>query len=59
MTVVKRMGVSVTALPDTPEQTVRAAEVLARAITGLAFDGISVSLNIHEFEDDDEEVRDS
>jgi hypothetical protein len=57
METVKRMGVSVTALPDTPEQTARAAEVLARAITGLAFEGIGVSLNIHEFDDEDE--RDS
>lgn len=51
----RRIGVSVTILPDTQEQVARAAEVLARTITGLAFEGMGVSMNIHEYDDEETE----
>lgn len=48
------MAVNVTVFPATQEQTVRTAEVLARAITGLAFEGIDVSLSLSQFDDEEE-----
>jgi hypothetical protein len=46
--------VSATIVTKYPEHITRAAEVLARALAGLALEGISVGLNIGQTEDEDE-----
>ncbi len=37
-------------LPETSEEAVKAVEVLSRAATGLAFDGINTSITITTYE---------
>lgn len=38
-----------------PEHALKASEVLARAAAGLILDGISVSVNMHTIDPDEEE----
>lgn len=47
--------VSASVVTDNAEHAARAAEVPARAITGLALDGVSVGLNITTVDEDEEE----
>lgn len=49
------ISVSLTTLPESEEQAAKAAESLARVAAGLAFDGMTVSLTITNFDDSDEE----
>ncbi len=51
------MAISISAmvLPETSEEAVKAVEVLSRAATGLAFDGINTSITITTYEPEDED----
>jgi hypothetical protein len=46
------IGISCTILPETQDEAVKAMEALTRVATGLAFEGISVSLSINSYEPD-------
>ncbi len=48
------IGVSATILPKTQEEAIKAVEVLSRAVAGLAFEGISVSININPYDPDED-----
>lgn len=49
------MVISATVVTTSPDHAVRAAEVLARAASGLILDGIDVSVSMGIPEDDDPE----
>ncbi len=49
------IGIHTTILPDTQEEAIKAVEVLSRAATGLAIDGISVTIAINNFDPDEDE----
>lgn len=42
---------------DNPEHAAKAAEVLARALAGLALEGITVGLNMSQQEDEESETE--
>jgi hypothetical protein len=46
--------VSCTVVSEKPEEIVKASEVLARAASGLALEGINVSVNIGTVPDEEE-----
>lgn len=45
--------ISATVVTDNAERVVRASEVFARAVAGLALEGMVVSVHISESDDDD------
>lgn len=51
------IGITLTALPQNPEEALRVTETLSRAATGLAFDGMTVSLALATYDDDEEDVQ--
>jgi hypothetical protein len=50
------IGISVTIFPETQEEAVKVVEALSRVATGLAFEGLSVSISIHTYDLDLEET---
>lgn len=48
------IAVTLTALPDTQEDAARIVEVLTRTATGLAFDGLSVQVNITPYDTEED-----
>ncbi len=44
------IGITATILPDSQEEAIKAVEIIARAATGLAFEGISVSISINTYD---------
>jgi hypothetical protein len=48
------MVISATVVTDDHEQAARAAEVLARACSGLVLDGVSVNLSMSVTHDEDD-----
>jgi hypothetical protein len=57
MTARNHVGVRVEVLPDSDEDVAKVVDVLARAATGLAMDGISANVRLTAYEHDpDEEV---
>jgi hypothetical protein len=50
------IGISLLILLDTQDEAVKVVEALSRVATGLAFDGLSVSISIHTYEPDSEET---
>lgn len=46
------IGIRLTILPDTQEETVRCIEALSRVAAGLAFDGLSSSISIDLYDPD-------
>lgn len=55
MTPEETMVISATVVTDDHEQATRAAEVLARAATGLVLDGVSVSLALYRADDPEDD----
>jgi hypothetical protein len=49
--------VSATVVTDNEDQVAKAAEVFARAITGLALDGISVAVHIGTADEGEETTK--
>jgi hypothetical protein len=49
----KAIFVSASVITSDQAQAARAAEVFARAVTGLALEGINVNMNIHQVDDED------
>lgn len=47
------MSVHVSVMPETETEAVKVMEVFSRAATGLAFEGISTSINISNYEEED------
>lgn len=47
------IGITLTALPEKQEQAAKVTEVLSRAAAGLAFDGLTVSLSLTTYEDEE------
>jgi hypothetical protein len=56
--VTKAIVISASVVADDHEQAARAAEVLARAVTGLALEGINVGINMSQVEDEEEAADD-
>lgn len=48
------IGITLTALPENQEQATKVVEVLSRAAAGLAFDGLTVSLALASYENEEE-----
>lgn len=46
--------ISATVYPDSQEAALKAMEILARAAAGLALEGISVSINATNIDEEDE-----
>jgi hypothetical protein len=53
------MGISLSALPATPEEATKIIEVLSRTAAGLGLEGISCALNINSFDDEEEDGTDN
>jgi hypothetical protein len=49
------IGINLNVLPRTQEEAIKIIEVLSRAATGLALEGISVSLGITPYEGEEED----
>jgi hypothetical protein len=47
------LGINLVCLPDTQEEAVHVVEVLARAATGLAFDGLTTTLSFTTYDPSD------
>lgn len=54
MAATKAIVISASVVADNHDQAARAAEVLARAVTGLALEGISVGISMTQAEDEEE-----
>lgn len=52
------IGVTLTVLPDTKEQSVRVIETLATMMTGLALEGIDTDLKVTPYETEEEDADD-
>ena len=52
----KQIMISVNALPETQEQAIKVVEVLARAVAGIGFDEINISLSINYYDEVEEDL---
>ena len=51
----KSIGITLTVLPDSELEAANAVEILARAATGIAFGGTTVSFSIHQYDDEEDD----
>lgn len=47
------ISISLNILPETEQEAIKAVEALSRVATGLAFDGLLVSINLFTYTEED------
>ena len=52
----KQIMISVNALPETQEQAIKVVEVLSRAVAGIGFEEINISLSVNYYDEIEEDI---